>query len=245
MRFPVLAQIGRAPHGERVVPGIHTDTEPVAPLVDGHAWLTLMRGGRTEAYGLWPANPTVPAMRLRPCDRRPSRYRERFRGNREPLLRVDSGPGEDVRSRYAREGGMGLHEHLRASRASGTAYRVTGERVNASEPGGLTDTPRQLSESIDQLERRRSTSREALQEPDGTTRDRSSLSGSLSTTDPGDRELGQLLSAVGDPERLRSPWTACRHQSVVGHSRQTSPRIWRRSPAPNRRVADWSPHQTG
>lgn len=39
---------------ERAVLGIHTNTLPGAPLIDGHAWLTITRNGQTEAYGLWP-----------------------------------------------------------------------------------------------------------------------------------------------------------------------------------------------
>lgn len=192
----------QAGSGERAVLGIHTNTEPGAPLVDGHAWLTLTRGGRTEAYGLWPAS------------------HPRFSGENSP-------PPTDVRrgieigfeataSRYyeltpdqlrtfeaaAREKVTWGYTNTCASWASGTTYRVTGERVNASELGGLTDTPRQLRDSIDLLERRQNTTRDAPRKPEEARPAKGSSSSALSTADPGDREVRQLLSVVGDPERM-------------------------------------------
>ena len=187
---------------DRVVLGIHTNTEPSAPLIDGHAWLTITRNGKTEAYGLWPAD------------------HPRFSGEEAP-------PATDVRrgiendfgataSRYyeltpdqlrtfeaaTREKVTWGYTNTCASWASDTAHRVTGERVNASELVGLTDTPRQIRESIEELEKERSTSKDAPREPTDAP-ERGSSSGSFSMTDARDAQVEQLLASAGDPERLK------------------------------------------
>ena len=63
--------------------------------------------------------------------------------------------------------------------------------------------PRRMRENIDQLESKRSTSRDAPQEPSSATLDRNSFSGSFSMTDVSDPQVQQLLPTAGDPERLR------------------------------------------
>lgn len=151
--------------GDRIILGIHSNIAPDsdAALTDGHAWISVTQGGRTQTYGLWPDS--------------------------HPYIRqqgLDNGEGSDIRSGI--ESGIGREpaasryyeltpDQLRAlqgelqrdvewgytstcaSWASGVASRVTGERINASELLGITDTPRELSESIQELERERRTNR--------------------------------------------------------------------------------------
>lgn len=176
---------------ERVVLGIHTNTKPGAPLIDGHAWLTITRDGKTEAYGLWPANhprfgneTTPPATDIRRgiennFDATASRY---YALSSEQLREFEAASREKVTWGYS---------NTCASWASDTVYRVTGERVIASEIGGLTDTPREIRESIDALERQQDTSRDAPREPVDAPKERGSSSSSLSME--GDREMLQSI----------------------------------------------------
>ncbi|MGO3126495.1 MAG: hypothetical protein ACTIJY_00325 [Luteimonas sp.] len=187
----------------RALLGIHTNTEPGAPLIDGHAWLTITRGGKTEAYGLWPANhplfnqeTTPPATDVRrgmedSYVATASRY---YALTPDQLKTFEAATREKVTWAYT---------NTCASWASDTAYRVTGERVNASELGGLTDTPRQMRESIDQLEIHRNTSPDAPRAPAEAAPDRGSSSGSFSANDASNRQVQRLLDVAGDPERLR------------------------------------------
>lgn len=96
------------------------------------------------------------------------------------------------------------HTTTCASWASDTAHRVTGERVNASEPLGVTDTPRQLGKSIKELEEQRATAPDSPQTQGEIERGGSS---SLSAApDNGQQAPGQverLLAAAQDPERLQ------------------------------------------
>ncbi|MCB2018653.1 MAG: hypothetical protein KDF54_14260 [Hydrogenophaga sp.] len=123
----------------------------------GHAWISVTRDGKTTRYGLWPdGHPAV----------------------------EDNGNGSDIRtgmedgdspaaSRYYRltpEQAARLDERLRANETWGytnncsswardTVQAVTGVRLNADDPGILwTETPRQLGDSIHQLEEKKRTS---------------------------------------------------------------------------------------
>jgi hypothetical protein len=150
---------------ERVVLGIHTNTLPGASLTDGHAWLTITRNGRTEAYGLWPNNhprfagedPPPPSDIRRGIENgfqaTASRYYEL---TPDQVRAFDNAVAERVTWGYT---------NTCASWASDTVHRVTGERVNASELLGLTGTPRQIHESIEQLERHRATAPDRPQQP--------------------------------------------------------------------------------
>lgn len=150
---------------ERIVLGIHSNIAPdsEADLTDGHAWISVTRGGRTQTYGLWP-------------DEHPYIQRQGLDNGEGSDIRtgIESGIGrEPAASRYyeltpeqfralqgelARDVEWG-YTNTCASWASGVASRVTGERISASELLGVTDTPRQLSESIQDLERERRTDR--------------------------------------------------------------------------------------
>ena len=147
----------------KVVLGIHSQVGPqtegsVNQLIDGHAWISVTRGGRTEYYGLWP-------------DTHP---RGLDNGAASDIRRgIEGEPGfNPVASRYyeltpeqtmaleARLGGNVTwgYTNTCASWASETASRVTGQNISASELLGITDTPRALIDSIRALEQRRRTS---------------------------------------------------------------------------------------
>lgn len=122
----------------------------------GHAWLSVTRGGSTTNHGLWPdTHPSV----------------------------EDNGSGTDIRrgmedgdtpaaSRYFRltpEQAQKLDTQLSANATWGYTHNcsswardavdaVTGIRLQADDPGALwTETPRQLGDSIHQLEQQRAT----------------------------------------------------------------------------------------
>lgn len=130
----------------------------------GHAWISVTRDGTTTTYGLWPdAHPRA----------------------------EDNGSGSDVRqgmedgdtpaaSRYFKlspEQAQKLDAQLKDSATWGytnncsswardTVEAATGVRLNADDPGALwTETPRQLGESIHQLEQERRTGPEQPAEP--------------------------------------------------------------------------------
>ncbi|MCD9098100.1 hypothetical protein LU699_12835 [Luteimonas fraxinea] len=187
---------------DRAVLGIHTNTEPGSPLLDGHAWLTITRSGKTEAYGLWPADhPRFSQEAAPPTDVRrgiengfeatASRY---YALTPDQLKTFEAATREKVTWAYT---------NTCASWASDTAHRVTGERVSASELVGLTDTPRQMRESIDALEKQRRTTQDAPHQPT-EAQDHGSSSRSLSTSDKRDPQVEQLLASAGDPERMRT-----------------------------------------
>jgi hypothetical protein len=193
--------------GDRAVLGIHTNTEPDAPLIDGHAWLTITRNGKTEAYGLWPADHPRFSQEAAPPA---TDIRRGIENNFEATAsRYYELTPDQLRTFEAatREKATWGYTNTCASWASDTAHRVTGERVNASELVGLTDTPRQMRESIVELEKERSTSRDAPRQP-VEAKERGSSSGSLSMTDPGDPQVEQLLASAGDPERMRTAMAA-------------------------------------
>lgn len=148
------------PPNDPVVLGIHSSVTPGTEgsfnqLVDGHAWISVTRNGRTEVYGLWPdGNPAVPN-----------------NGDATDIRRgVEAGQTADA-SRYYQltpDQATRLEERLRenvtwgysntcASWASDTVHAVTGQRVQGSELLGFTDTPRKLIESINSLEEQRDT----------------------------------------------------------------------------------------
>jgi len=85
--------------------------------------------------------------------------------------------------------------------------------VNASELGGLTDTPREIHESIEKLERQQNTSRDAPREPVDAPKERGSSSTSLSLEEGRDPQVNALLANAGDPERL---------QQAVEHRQQSA-----------------------
>lgn len=192
---------------DRVVLGIHSNVDPNTQgsfnqLSDGHAWISVTRNGRTEVYGLWPDD--------------------------HPSGRFDNGAGSDIRrgveraapaaaSRYYEltpEQVASLEARLRenvtwgygntcASWASDTVGRVTGQTVSGSELLGLTDTPRELIQSIGELERARRTTPDNPITP-AEVPPRSSLFGALDQNDPLVRQADAAMRAerarVGLPE---------------------------------------------
>lgn len=171
----------------------------------GHAWISVTRDGKTTRYGLWPdAHPNV----------------------------EDNGDGSDIRtgmedsdtpaaSRYYRltlEQVAKLDSLLKANETWGythncsswardTVESVTGLRLNADDPGALwTETPRQLGESIHQLEQKSRTSPERPVAP--APAKRSSMQGDRADLSDISRQLVQdgELHVRQVAERHRLPW---------------------------------------
>lgn len=163
---------------DNVILGIHSSApqDPnagsVGNLTSGHTWISVTRNGVTTNYGLWP-------------DDHP-----RFRGTSEndpnrSDIRVGLEDGQrPAASRYYQltpEQATQLEQRLRenvtwgytntcASWATNTVSGITGQTVNGSELGGLTDTPRQTINSIRELERDRPTSLDNPIRPNEITR---------------------------------------------------------------------------
>jgi len=166
-------------------------------LIDGHAWISVTRNGRTEVYGLWPDD--HPSGRFdngagsdirRGVERgAPAAANRYYELTPEQVARLDARLQENVTWGYG---------NTCASWASDTVGRVTGQTVSGSELLGLTDTPRELIRSIRELERARRTS------PDDPIRadelpNRSRSFGALDLNDP----LVHQASAAVRAERLR------------------------------------------
>ncbi|BAV95912.1 hypothetical protein [Lysobacter enzymogenes] len=148
----------------KTVLGIHTNAGPgpngePAGLTDGHAWISVTRDGKTEVYGLWPnghprfanENPH-PESNIRKgievgrgFEPTASRYIEL---TPEQEKKLDAALKEKVTWGYT---------NTCASWASDVTEKVTGQRISASELLGATGTPRQLYESINELEKKQPT----------------------------------------------------------------------------------------
>jgi hypothetical protein len=181
---------------DRVVLGIHSNVDPNTQgsfnqLIDGHAWISVTRDGRTEVYGLWPDD--HPSGRFdngagsdirRGVERgAPAAANRYYELTPEQVARLDARLQENVTWGYG---------NTCASWASDTVGRVTGQTVSGSELLGLTDTPRELIRSIRELERARRTS------PDNpiTPAEVPARSSSFGALDPNDPLVRQAEVAV-------------------------------------------------
>lgn len=153
-------------NNDKVILGIHSqvgaDTQgSSAQLTDGHAWISVTRNGQTQYYGLWPdghprfANTPSAGTDIRVgvegergFNPTASRYYEL---TAEQVAELDRRLGENVTWRLT---------NTCASWASETTTAVTGQRIDAGELLGLTDTPRALIDAINALEKTRPTTRD-------------------------------------------------------------------------------------
>lgn len=192
----------------KVVLGIHshvsTETEgSFNQFVDGHAWISVNREGGTEFYGLWPdTHPNIEDNGPESDIRRglesghpaiASRYYELSSAQTE---RLETALSANIEWRYT---------NTCASWASETVEHVTGERVKADDVLGL-ETPRQLIESIRELERVQRTSPDTPRPPEAGAPSKSSL-GSWSTEAQHAHEnplLAELSRRLSDPDRLQA-----------------------------------------
>ncbi|WP_434777500.1 hypothetical protein [Neisseria sp. Ec49-e6-T10] len=145
---------------DKTILGIHTylsgkGSTASTDIDDGHAWISVTKNGKTEYYGLWPD---------------------------EHDNVVDNGKGSDIRvgiekgfpvtaSRYVeltpeqtKKLEAALKENVEwgytntcASWASKTYSNITGQKIDASDYL-ITDTPRELTKSINALEKKLPTS---------------------------------------------------------------------------------------
>lgn len=194
---------------DRIVLGIHSTVGAETQgsfnqLVDGHAWISVTRNGQTQYYGLWP--------------------------DEHPRVQ-DNGPGSDIRtgmeagapataSRYfeltpeqsatlQRELGRNVdwtYTNTCASWASDVTFRVTGQRVDATELGPV-ETPRALINGINRLEQQRDTTPQNPLRPSEVP----ARSNSLVSIDPATLET----SPVGPGQ----PYHALHQQAVAAVER--------------------------
>lgn len=182
---------------DKVVLGVHSRVDPNTvgsfdQFVDGHAWISVNRNGVIEHYGLWPdEHPKVvdngPATDIRiGMESHLTPTASRYYGlSPDQVTKLDSALKENVTWGYT---------NTCASWASETVNKVTGKRLDASELL-ITDTPRELIESIRAAERR---------EP-------SSPAQPLPPPDP--KEKGSSLRPLGDASRqLHQQATAAVHR---------------------------------
>lgn len=145
---------------DKAVLGIHSQIHPdtqgsFQQFVDGHAWISVSRGGETRHYGLWPDDHHEVPDNGDGTDIREgleaesvpnaSRY---FELTPRQLERLDQALNENVQWSYT---------NTCASWATDTLHKVTGQKLEASE-FVLTDTPRELIDAIRNAERLQPTS---------------------------------------------------------------------------------------
>ncbi|MBN7138807.1 hypothetical protein A7A76_06735 [Lysobacter enzymogenes] len=148
----------------KTVLGIHTNAGPgpngePAGLTDGHAWISVTRDGKTEVYGLWPnGHPRFANENPHP----ESNIRKGIEVGRgfEPTASryIELSPEQEKKLDAAlKEKVTWGYTNTCASWASDVTEKVTGQRISASELLGATGTPRQLYESINELEKKQPT----------------------------------------------------------------------------------------
>lgn len=204
---------------DKVVLGVHShvsaNTEGSSnEFIDGHAWISVTRGGRTEVFGLWPDNHPNVDDNGRGTDIRagleagyPATASRYFELGGEQTRRLESLLSENVTWRYT---------NTCASWASETVERVTGQRVKADDVLGF-ETPRKLIESIRELEREHPTSLDVPQPANATPRS-SGSHGRVSVDGPAAKEnalWAVLVNRLDDPQRLQA-W----NDEVAGHRRE-------------------------
>lgn len=161
--------------------GIHSTVDPRTEgsfnqLVDGHAWITVTRNGQTKHYGLWPD------AHSRVQDNGPGTD---IREGMEALLRPTASRYYALTPEQERRLDQALSENVAwsytntcASWATTTLTKVTGQQLDAGELM-LTDTPRELIESIRRAERLQPTG-PAHPQPATEEHHRASSEGSMS-----------------------------------------------------------------
>jgi hypothetical protein len=142
---------------DKPILGIHTNAGEDAGLTDGHAWVSITRNGHTEYYGLWPnehprfanENPHPESNIRKDIEKGfPAAASRYFELTPEQEKKFDAALKEKVEWGYT---------NTCASWASDVTEKTTGQRVSASELLGMTGTPRQLYESIQELEKKQPT----------------------------------------------------------------------------------------
>lgn len=188
---------------DTVVLGIHSHVYPgtrgsIDRFLDGHAWISVTRDGRTQTYGLWPdAHPDVADNGAGSDIRRNLEVGQRAMANRYFELddaqakRLEAALRENVEWRYT---------NTCASWARDTVRAVTGRHLDADDVLGF-ETPRELVDSILELERQQPTAPHAPLPAQDEPRSIDSLS-----TASLPREARQLLAGLlNDPQR-RQAW---------------------------------------
>ncbi len=200
------------PTQDKIVLGIHSRVDPNTEgyfneFIDGHAWISVTRNGRTETYGLWPddhPNPNVKDNGSGTDIRRgmedglaasASRY---FDLNPQQIKKLETALGENVSWR---------HTNTCASWASETVESVTGQHVKADDTLGI-ETPRQLIQSIRAQEQTQQTSPDAPRPADAKGGSRSFGAVAPHAAPPMDDSVHvQLARLVEDPQR-QDAWNA-------------------------------------
>ncbi len=170
---------------DKVILGIHShvsaDTQgSFNQFIDGHAWISVTRNGKTEYYGLWPDNhPDVPDngsatdIRVGREATFPSVADRYYELSPEQAAKLQTELGKNVKWEYT---------HTCASWASEVTSRVTGQKIEASELL-VIETPRELIKGIHALEKKQATS---LTDPimPAEVRNQTRSSSSLSQAEP-------------------------------------------------------------
>jgi hypothetical protein len=151
---------------ERTVLGIHSNAAADANYTAGHAWITVTRDGVTTSYGLWPdSHPDIQArgldngsgsdIRVGIENNFASKADRYYVLTEDQDSKLDAALKENITWRYT---------NTCASWASETIYAVTGEDVDADDYMGF-ETPREITRSIQKLEKSNPTSAGAPHEP--------------------------------------------------------------------------------
>ncbi|RYG88430.1 MAG: hypothetical protein EON59_04470 [Alphaproteobacteria bacterium] len=154
---------------DKVVLGIHSRVGPdpgnsAARFMDGHAWLSLTANGKTEYYGLWPdGHPLV----------EDNGSKSDIRTGLEEKIRPTASRYYELSPQQLQKFQVELKENVTwtptttcAGWASDTVKDVTGHRIDATE-FLLIQTPRELIDEIQKLEKAQPTNQHAPAVPAG------------------------------------------------------------------------------
>ena len=204
-------------------------------FTDGHAWLSVTRGGVTKTYGLWPDDhERIQGLGLDNGDGSDIRVgmEDRFRSVASRYYQLTPDQATALKAKLAANVEWG-HTNNCSSWASETLTAVTGVRINADEPLslGIVETPRVLGESIHNLELRDRTSSTEPAATRAPSRSSSSFSDANSVA-PAVQEHAALSpvaqALVSDSEREvrqiaerhQLPWDQGMHNTVYAVAHQ-------------------------
>ncbi|MCP4117529.1 MAG: hypothetical protein GY737_19465 [Desulfobacteraceae bacterium] len=136
--------------------GIHSNVSEDAGYTAGHAWISITRKGTTTLYGLWPdAHPRTIDNGEKSDIRIGLEIGAKAKASRYYLL-------SDAQSKHfealMKANVSWSYTHTCAAWASDVVQNVIGEDVDADDYLGF-ETPRELTQSINKLEKRDPTSR--------------------------------------------------------------------------------------
>ena len=148
----------------KIILGVHSNVSAqnssnIDGYTDGHAWLSITMDGKRQTYGLWPDDhPVIKALGW------DNDSGSDIRTGMEQKSHADASRYYELTPEQYKNFQQELKENVTwrytntcASWASETATKITGQTINANDIGGF-ETPRQMGQSIQELEKKQPTS---------------------------------------------------------------------------------------